>query len=257
MPRSSLAIIGMGAFGRFMLTHLAPHFDIVTADHAAAPRGAIDSLASTHGARVVAVEDAAGASVIVLAVPVQALPAVLTQIAPSITPSSLVLDVCSVKLEPIALMQRLLPPSVESVGLHPLFGPQSGKDGIAGLPIALCPSRAAPATLEAVEQFLCSTLQLHVIRTSAEDHDRQMAYVQGLTHFLSRALGTMDLPQTPMATRAYERFLAMKADLHADSLDLFLTIERHNPFARGVRSQLLSALEALERQIGPGPLPPS
>lgn len=248
-PRKSLSIIGMGAFGRFMAPHLRDHFDVAVCDRADTPPDDAAALAGSLQVRAATLQAAAAAEIVVLAVPVQVMDELLSQLAPHVAPGALVLDVCSVKIEPIAMLLHRLPPMTQVVGLHPLFGPQSGRDGIKGLPIALCPARAEPPVVAAVEEFLRDRLGLRVLPTTAQDHDRQMAYVQGLTHFLSRALGTLDLPQTPMATRAYERFLAMKADLHADSLDLFLTIERHNPYAREVRASLLQALAALERQI--------
>jgi prephenate dehydrogenase len=112
-------------------------------------------------------------------------------------------------------------------------------------------ARITPERFEAVRSFLAETLRLRVIETTPQQHDQEMAYVQGLTHFLSRALAMLPLPETVMSTRAYERFLAMKADLHADSLDLFLTIERHNPYAADARASLLRALSDVESIIGP------
>lgn len=241
----TLSIIGFGAFGRFIAGHLRRHFRLLAAD-----RYPIDhATASDLGVEPVAIEQAARSDAVVLAVPVQSLPVVLASIAPHLPPGALVLDVCSVKVEPIALMLRLLPPSCRIIGLHPLFGPQSGRDGIEGLPVAFCPARTDEPTAEKVRDFLLSMLRLRVIGTTPDEHDRQMAYVQALTHFVSRAVGSMDLPVTPLATRAYERFLDMKADLQNDSLDLFLTIERHNPYAAAARRELTQAMAALERLL--------
>ena len=53
----------------------------------------------------------------------------------------IVVDVASVKVKPLDLMARILPSSIEVVGSHPMFGPQSGRDGIANLKVVLCPLR--------------------------------------------------------------------------------------------------------------------
>lgn len=249
----SLSIIGFGAFGRFMAPHLRERFDVLASD-----REDISTLAAAAGIPWSDLAGAAKSDFIVLAVPVQNLGEVLSAIAPHIRPTALVIDVCSVKLVPIQMMLAALPPSAGIIGLHPLFGPQSGKDGIAGLPIALCPARAEEHTIDEVREFLADGLKLNVIRTTPDEHDREMAYVQALTHFVSRAVGSLDLPQTPMATRAYRRFLEMKADLQNDSMELFLTIERFNPYAADVRGRLILMLNELEQAIGaaqqsPGP----
>lgn len=238
-------MLGFGAFGRFSAPHLARHFDVSVYD-----TRDIREDARRAGVRSVSLEEAAGLPVVVLAVPVQRLEGLLGSIRQQVKPGALVVDVSSVKLAPIEMMLRLLPESVRIVGTHPLFGPQSGKDGIAGLPVALCPARADEKTVACVRDFLGRTLGLKVIQTSAGEHDRQMAYVQALTHFVSRAVGGMDLPQTAMATRAYGRLLEMKTDLDQDSMELFLTIERMNPFARTVREEMMRKLDELERAIG-------
>ena len=242
--RRTLSFIGFGAFARFAAPHLAPHFDVRAHDaRGAGPRDGVPGVSLAEAAR---------ADVVVLAVPAQNLASVLEHAAPHTRPGALVIDVCSVKMRPLELMTRHLPAGVRIVGTHPLFGPQSGKDGIAGLPIALCRARADEATVECVRSFLAGTLGLRVIETTPQEHDRQMAYVQGLTHFVSRAIAGMDLPATPMSTRAYARLLDMKRDLQDDSIDLFLTIERGNPFAAQARSELLERLAELERKIVEG-----
>lgn len=243
--RTSLGLLGFGSFGRFAAAHLKKHFDVVVHDARDMAVQAVEV-----GVPAVPLATAAGAPIVIVAVPVQNQEDLLTAMRPHVRPDALVLDVSSVKLKPIEMMQRLLPASARIVGTHPLFGPQSGKDGIAGLPIALCPVRSDDATFSCVRDFLGTTLGLKVIQTTPDQHDKQMAYVQALTHFVSRAVGGMDLPKTEMATRAYRRLLEMKADLEQDSMELFLTIERMNPYAPTVREEVMRRMEELAREIG-------
>ena len=63
---------------------------------------------------------------------------VVADLALLLKPGTLVLDVGSVKVEPVAIMKELLPETVGIVGTHPLFGPQSAQNGIHGLQIAIC-----------------------------------------------------------------------------------------------------------------------
>ena len=247
--KRSLSIIGFGSFGRFMAGHLRDHFEVAVCD-----RVNVEDLAKAAGVRPASLTEAARAEIIVLCVPVQHLAGLLTEVGPLIasraaTGDRVVVDVSSVKLKPVEMMLNMLPPDVGIIGTHPLFGPQSGKDGIAGLPIALCPARAHSATIEEVRGFLGQTLRLRVVDVSPDEHDRQMAYVQGLTHLLSRALGEMMLPQTPLATMAYERLLAMRSNLQHDSWELFLTIERENPYAADVRSLFDRTLAQIEQRL--------
>ena len=234
-----------------MASHVRAHFDVRVFDR----RDAREDAAGL-GVRFVSLSEAASSDVMVLAVPVQHLEELLGQLGPMLAGrrEALVIDVCSVKMRPIALMTRLLPATVRIVGTHPLFGPQSGKDGIAGLPIALCRARANDDTVASVAEFLTRTLQLNVIEVAAEEHDRKMAYVQGLTHLITRAISEMNLPDGSdgLATAAYRRLLGMRSNLREDSLDLFLTIERENPFAEAARREFRKKLEEMERVIGSG-----
>lgn len=242
-----VSILGFGAFGRFMAKHLTPHVTVSVFD-----REVPADIA--QGVRSISLAEAATADAIVVAVPVQNMESVLRDLAPFVNrrvgDPPLVLDVASVKLKPIELMTRLLPPTVPIIATHPLFGPESGKHGITNLPLAYCPVRAPADLVAQVRAFLADTLGLRVIDITPDEHDRQMAYVQGLTHLISRAVGEMQLPDTMLATAAYERFLAMRSNLHADSWDLFLTIERENPYAKTVRDELRRTLDEIERRLG-------
>lgn len=231
-----------------MCSHLRTHFDVRICD-------SIDRTSEAREANVkeTSLADAAQADIIVLAVPVQQLRDLLTELAPHLAMRpSLVIDVASVKAKPIALMRDLLPPQTEIIGTHPLFGPQSGKNGIAGLPIAFCPVRASEERIACVRAFLADTLKLKVLDVTPEEHDRQMAYVQGLTHLVSRAAAALDLPKTELATVAYKRFAEMSESLAGDSWELFKTIENENPFAAEIRTQFLKNLADLEAKLTAG-----
>jgi prephenate dehydrogenase len=139
-------------------------------------------------------------------------------------------------------LRETLPGDVEIIGTHPLFGPQSGRDGIAGQRIALC--AAASPRQRALRRFLRHTLQLTVIETSPEEHDRQVAYVQGLTHIVARAIIAMDLPPLALTTATFDHLLRMVDTVRHDSDQLFRTIVADNPFAAEVKAKLLAALAA-------------
>lgn len=247
----AFSVLGFGAFGQFMAKHLAAHARVLAFDG----EDRTDR-AKTLGVRFVTLAEAANADVLVLAVPVQHLETLTRELRPLLDArlarggtAPLIIDVASVKVRPAQIMLQHLPAGVPLIGTHPLFGPQSGKDGIAGLPIALCPVRASDEQVACVRSFLADTLKLRVIDTTPDEHDRQMAYVQGLTHLVSRAIGEMPLPTTPMATAAYERFLAMRENLQFDSWELFVTIQRENPHAADVRGAFAAKIAEIERRL--------
>ena len=247
-PRKTLGIIGLGAFGRFMVKHLSPWFDIRGYDE---NTNSVELL-KKDGAEAVTVAglaETAAADLVVFAVPLDNLERAALGAAPSIRPGTLVMDVTSVKTRPVEILSRIIPKHAELLGTHPLFGPQSGKDGIASLRIALCPVRIGPERYYKVCDFLTDQLRLLVLKVDPDSHDKEMAKVQAMTHFMSRALREIGLPPSPMATRAYEKLQEFASIVLSDSWDLFLTIQKGNPYADELRQRLVDELSSLERRL--------
>lgn len=239
--RPKIGIVGCGSFGRLLLDRLAPHVDLTCYDTDPAMLRDIDQPVAPGWSSI------ATAEIVVLAVPVQELESALRMIAPHLCPETLVVDVCSVKLSPLAEMQRLLPTDCEILGTHPLFGPQSARHGLQGSSIALVPVRGRK--WRRVAGFLKTVLGLRVFVTTAERHDRDMAYVQGLTHMLARVAGNMRLPMTPLATRTYQHMLAMVGLVGQDSDALFEAIMAENPYSASVYEEFVSQFAKLRDAV--------
>ncbi|MBK1663953.1 prephenate dehydrogenase [Rhodospirillum rubrum] len=234
--KPTLGLIGLGAFGAFCVPHLSRFFHIL--GHDPARDGAARALAL--GVVPATLAEAAAASIVIPAVPVAVLAEVAAAIAPHLRPGALVVDVCSLKVEPMAVLERILPASVVVVGTHPLFGPASGAKGIKDLRVAVCPGHG-PAGAKAedrVAAFLARRLGLAVHRVSAVEHDRQMAYVQGLTHLLSRIVTKLDVPEMSLATGTFDHLMRMVHTVDRDSEALFRTITEANPFVGDLKARL-------------------
>lgn len=247
-PRKTMGIFGLGAFGRFMVKHLSPWFDLFGYDE---NPGSIETARECGGdaVRIATLEETAAADIVVFAVPLDGLERAARLAAPHIREDALVLDVTSVKARPVEMLSRIVPARAELMGTHPLFGPQSGRDGIASLRIALCPVRIGPERYYRVCDFLTDRLRLLVLKVDPDAHDREMAKVQAMTHFMSRALREIGLPPSPMATKAYEKLQEFASIVLSDSWDLFLTIQKGNPYADPLRQRFVEELSALEHRL--------
>lgn len=246
----TLGIVGVGAFGTFILRHLQAHFDLRLCDELR-PEG--DVYRQT-GIRPVALEACAQSDVVVLCVPVQEIENVARRLAPLLRPGTLVLDVASVKMLPASVLARTLPSTVDIVCTHPLFGPQSGRNGIAGLKISVCNVRGARCA--EVSSFLSRALSLDVIETTPERHDRELAYSQGLTHLIGRILIDLDIDGLRQTTRSFDLLMEAVSYVRDDSEQLFAAIEKENPFAAEARRRFFEAAESLSRRLG-APAPAS
>lgn len=237
--RPRLGLIGYGAFGRLAARHLAPAFEVLAYD----PAGSAD-----EHAVMVDLVTAAGCPVVVLAVPVGIVAATIAEIAPYLTPGALVLDVGSVKVLPMRLMAEGLPKNVSIVGTHPLFGPQSAANSLEGLRIAVCPSNDLRAA-HRVAAWCRKALGLKVFIVSAEDHDREAATVQGLTHLIARVLIAMEPLPTRMTTASFERVMQGVEMVRYDSPAVFEAIERDNPFSAEVRERFFALADEARRGL--------
>ncbi len=239
---TEIGIIGFGQFGQFTARHLARFFDVTVCDSADRRLEAEEI-----GVKCADFSISAGKQTVIFAVPLPAFAGVLKRAAPILKPNALCLDVCSVKMKPVELMKEILPPSVEIIGTHPLFGPQSGREGISGMRVAFCPVRTTRANQ--IENFLRENLQLKVLRRTPEEHDREMAHVQALTHFVARALDELHVEESSLATVSYEELMRAARLVSEDSWELFQTIQQDNPFAADKRKTFVEKLVELENRM--------
>ena len=160
---------------------------------------------------------------------------VVSEIAVACKPGALIVDVGSVKVVPSEIMLRRFPNYVDIVATHPLFGPQSAMEGIEGLKIAVCPIQGKRHARLAA--FLRVALRLTVIMTTPEDHDREAAVVQGLTHPIAKVLLGMGPLPTRMTTESFDLLSEAISMVQDDAPEVFEAIEKANPYAETVRRQ--------------------
>lgn len=256
LPRkTTLGIVGFGAFGQLAARHLRDHFEVTAYDPV--PARADD--AARLGVGFASLSAVSHSDVVLIAAPVSCFEEVVRAVATACKPGALIVDVGSVKIKPAEIMQRLLPDDVDIIATHPLFGPQSAQHGIAGLKIAVCPLRAQRQGR--LIAFLRKFLGLKVLITSPEDHDKQAAMVQGLTHLIAKVLLNMGPLPTRMTTRSFELLSEAISMVQHDSPDVFEAIENANPYAEHVRRRffgLAADMNAeLEAAFAPAPLRPT
>ena len=238
----TIGILGFGAFGRLIAEHVHPHFHLIVSDPRPIP---VEHL--TPNVRTCLPEDVARADIMILAVPIEELASALRLLRPHMRPGAVVVDVTSVKVKPVEIMRAGLPDDVEIVGTHPLFGPQSSEGGIAGRKIAVCPVRGE--SFRRIAAFLRRVLKLDVYITSPEEHDREAAVVQGLTHLIAKVLIRMEpLPQR-LTTASFDRLMEAIGMVRHDSESVFLAIERDNPFSAEMRRRYFEVADGVRAEV--------
>lgn len=233
----NIGIYGLGRFGAFWATELAKHMPVKAFN-----RSPLQSV--PEGVSIVDREELFACDAIILCVAISSFSSVVSSMASKLRPGTLVMDTCSVKVYPAKVMQELLPQDVQIIATHPMFGPDSGKDGIAGLPLVYCPVRCI-AGQDSFWKELFASMGLKVLQMSCDEHDRQAAYSQGVTHFVGRVLDELHLAPTELATTGYRSLLSIVEQTCNDPIQLFYDLQRYNPYAHDMRVRLNDALDTV------------
>ena len=106
----------------------------------------------------------------------------------------------------------------------------------------LSPVRADEETAARWEEIY-GEMKLKVLRMTPEEHDREAAYTQGVTHFIGRVLKELGLKESPMATLGYRELLKIVEQTCNDPFQLFLDLQTYNPFTHQMRLELQKALD--------------
>ncbi|MGI6433287.1 MAG: prephenate dehydrogenase/arogenate dehydrogenase family protein [Sphaerochaetaceae bacterium] len=230
-----IGVYGLGRFGTFWAKQLSRYHTVKGYNRS--PKNSLD-----FPIELVSEEEVLNCEAVMLCVTIDSLEAVLKRISPLLAKGCTVIDTCSVKVYPSLLMEKLLPPQINIIATHPMFGPDSGKHGIKGLPLVYCPIRGSQELFATWEKVFAN-MELNVLPMSCDDHDKEAAYSQGVTHFVGRVLDQLQLKKTELATVGYTNLLAIVEQTCNDPLQLFYDLQRYNPYAKQMHLQLQQALD--------------
>ena len=110
----TVGILGYGSFGQFLVRKLEKKLSLLV----------YDPFQKVPAKCIASLEQIAECDFVVLAIPIDAYEPVLTEIKPMLSPSTVIVDIASVKTTPVGIIEDILP-GQSRVVMHPLFGPQS------------------------------------------------------------------------------------------------------------------------------------
>ena len=240
---SSIGIIGFGRFGELTARYLSADFSVVVF-----PRSDKVEAIKACGARPVSLESACRQRIVILCMPISAMRDTLQQVAPLLREDALVVDVCSVKLYPVKLMNAILPEHASILATHPMFGPDSASDSLEGRKIVLCNIRIQEKIYRKIESYQ-SSKGIVTIEATPEEHDQQIAVSLALTHFIGRSLATFGAKPKEIDTEGYKRLLHVLDVVENDTWQLFEDMNCYNPYAGEFRSTFMSAAQAVNDKL--------
>ncbi len=187
--------------------------------------------------------------VILLAVPINAFEAVISEISPYLIEDQLLLDITSIKEEPCYLMAKT---NAHVIGMHPMFGPNVAT--FKTQTIALCPTK--PGKFLQPLKDICNKLEMKVIETTPEKHDQMMAYVQCLTHITNIAfvnalkMSGMQIEDfLPFASPVFLMQLQISTRVLSQDGAMYQEMQMRNPHFTKVLESLTSTLQSLSKSI--------
>lgn len=237
----SFGIIGYGSFGKLLSRLLAPHGEVLV--HVRNK----DKRPELTGADFVSFEKIASCDVVILAVGLDSLDKLSKDLAKHINRETIVVDVSSVKTRPVEILEKNLGGKCRVLYTHPLFGPQTLQDSTQEKSVIVLPFEFAGK--EKVLDFLENNLKLKVVEMTADQHDKEMAWVHALTFFVGRGLMNIDPPKSPLTTGYYQKLLDLVELERHHSIELFNTVQRGNPYSAEVRKKFIKELESIDEEI--------
>ncbi len=197
-----------------------------------------------------AVDLAGRCGLVVVAVPIAATADVLREIAPRVKPGRLLMDVTSLKTEPVALM--LSHSEADVVGCHPLFGPSVADP--AGHSVVLCRGRGENGY--ALMKAVFEKAGYRVLETTPRRHDKMMSVVQVLNHFntivLGMAIAEAEIPfpeLQPFSTPIFTTKMEIVRKIFTDTPGLYADILAGNPHTKKILASYARVVQKIRARM--------
>jgi len=272
----TIGVVGFGRFGQFIAKTFSEHGRVV-----ATSRSDYTDLANGMGVTYIPLSDPEafldeGLDVIVLATSIVSFEGTVKNLAPhlknhiekrNLNRGPLIVDVLSVKDYPRQILLDQLPIECDILCTHPMFGPDSGKNGWHGLNFVYERTRIDGVNLDQAEQkslgldaesfveegsgkihSIHENSESHIegkdrierflsiweeegcrmVPLSCKDHDLFAANSQFITHLMGRILDNQGLEPTPIDTKGFDSVLKVIDSTTADSFDLFYGLYKYN-----------------------------
>jgi prephenate dehydrogenase len=169
---------------------------------------------------------------VIICVSIDAFEEVVKKIAPSVREGQTVVDICSIKEQPVKIMHQYLGKALV-LGTHPVFGP--GSRGVKHKAYILTPTNAKEEAFAEKYKKWLEKVGARVFIMSPKKHDELMSVVIGLPHFLGLVacdtlLEQKDFAQTKkVAGTTYRMLLTLAEATALETPDLYASLQTTLP----------------------------
>jgi prephenate dehydrogenase len=242
----TIGIIGYGRFAQTFITIFTKHLSGVT----------LLVFSRTHAMdnkMFYSLSKVCSCDIVIPCVPISALQHVLRKMKPLLGEKTVVIDVCSVKVKPVEWMKKILGRNVALIASHPMFGPDSTHEGenLLDLNMMLYNISAPPKIYTWYKQFW-EKLGMNIIEITPQQHDKYAAYSINYNHLIGRIGQLTGIKPTPIDTKGFQVIYDALTYVTNDTWQLFIDMQRYNPYAREMRKKVVHAMGKIETIITKG-----
>ncbi len=231
-----VGIIGFGRFGRVLADLLKKQYEVLIHD---------TNLKNDDSN--VELDKVLESFLVFIAVPISEFNKVVQEISKYNLYNTTIIDVCSVKVYPVKVMEEVLPEHVGIIASHPHFGPDSYSP-FRELKTTLFPVRDTYNRFAEIKHFF-EDQSIRTVELSPEEHDKMAASSQGITHFIGRVLNEAGVVSTQINTLGFTELLGVIEQTCNDSWDLFRDLQKYNPYTNEMIDKLVQIIENLHGDI--------
>ena len=239
----TVTIIGFGRFGKTLYELIKNDFDVTIYQRKS---DITSNLPITND-----VKKAYESEVIFFAVPIQAFAKLIEEHKKYFRENHLLIDVLAVKSYPAKIFKKYLDGAkTQALLTHPIFGPDSARNGFKNLPIVINKFLTNDETYIFWKKYFESK-ELRVVELTTEEHDKLAAKSLGLAHFIGRLLNELGTEPTPIDTIGATKLLEVKEQTCNDTWELFMNLQHYNPHTKDMRIKLGEAYDKLYNKLIP------
>ena len=235
---NSVGIIGFGRFGKILSNILKRGFDVKVYD--------LKPDLSFTNIQFVDLDELVKEQNIFVSVPIRNFKKIISEISPKLK-NNTIIDVCSVKIEPVKIMENFLPKSVGIIATHPLFGPDSFNLNNK-LKMMMNNTRDLYQQYNFWKNYFISQ-NIQIIEMEADEHDLLAAKTQGITHFLGRVLKEFGINQTQIDTQGFSELLDLVNQTCNDSWELFSDLQLYNPYTNDIINKFKYSTDKISEKL--------
>lgn len=194
-------------------------------------------------------EEVCACDVLIMTVSIAAFEEVLMRAMVHVGPETIVVDVATVKMHPIALLQKYAGGKTY-IATHPMFGPYSfAKRGnvLDGLRLVISDHTLNDDMLQS-SITLFKRLGLNVLFMDANAHDRMLAETLFLTHYIGQTVARAGFVRTDIDTVSFGYLMDAVESVQNDTT-LFEEVYRFNPYCKETVGRFEDAQQAVRTML--------